>query len=111
MVLYSAAEFPIMANYPGLELKYLWVHRIVVLLRSDPFSHELVAHSVSHGLVEVSLSCYVTVFHQSVVQVPVERSLDRTDVFQLWNIAHRNLLLAIRRTCRSAVVDGSCRHG
>ena len=66
-----------------------------MLLRADPLPHELIAHSVRRGPVEVVGGGDVAVFDDGLVQVAVERRLDSCHVFQLRNVAHGDLLLAI----------------
>ena len=74
---------------------HLRIVLVVVLLRTNPSPHQLVAHGVSRGLVEVVGGGDVAVLDDGLVQVAVERRLDSCHVFQLRNVAHGDLLLAV----------------
>ena len=76
-------------------MAHLWVLGVVMLLRPYPLAHELVAHRVGRGLVEVAGGGDVTVLDDGVVEVAVEGRLDSCHVLQLRDVAHGDLLLAI----------------
>ena len=79
---------------------YLRVLGIVVLLRPNPPSDELVAHRVRCGLVEVVAGGYVAVLHDCLMEVTIERRLDSCHVLQLRDIAHGDLFLSVARALR-----------
>lgn len=82
--------------------RYLGVHGVVVLLRPNPATHQLVANGVRGRLVEIVLGRHVAVLHQRVVEVAVEGALNSIHVLQLWDVPHGDLLLAVAGARRSS---------
>ena len=81
---------------------YLWVFRVVVTLRANPLPDEFITHGVGRGPVEVVGGGHVAVLHDGVVEVAVEGRFHRGYVFQLGDISHGNLLLAVARALGSS---------
>lgn len=59
---------------------HLWVRFVIKLLRSDPSTDQMITHGVRQSEIVVSWSGYISVFHQSKMQVPIESFLDLGDI-------------------------------
>lgn len=71
---------------------YLGVLIIVVLLGSNPARDKVVPHGVGQGKVVVSRSSDISIFHQSVMHMTIERPLHLSHIFYCYNTSHRDLL-------------------
>ena len=73
-------------------IKYLGILLVVILLGANPSSDQMIANGVGQGKEVVSRGGYVSVLHQGVVKVPIERGFDVGDILYLRNTAHADLL-------------------
>jgi hypothetical protein len=87
------------------KIAHLGVLVVVVLLRPDPSRYHLVLNRVRQGEVVVPRGGHIPVFDQSVVEVSVERLLDRVDVVELGDSSDTDLLPSLAVRLRDGHVD------
>ena len=73
-------------------VSYLRINFIVVLLSSHPPADDMIPNCVSKGKKVISRCSNISVFHQSVVEMPVERLFEVCNIFHRCNPADTNLL-------------------
>ena len=70
---------------------HLGVFLIIVLLRSDPSADQLITDSVGESEIIISVRRHISVLHQSVMKVPVKRSLQVSNICNLRYASHTDL--------------------
>jgi len=75
-----------------IRVSYLRVFLVVMLLRPDPSSHQMVAHGVRQCEVVVALRCNISVLNQSKMQMAIKIGLELRYVFNPGETSHGNLL-------------------
>lgn len=71
---------------------YFWIFLIVMLLRADPSSDEVVANRVGKCEIVVASGRHIAVFHQREVEMSVEIDLEVCNIFNSGQPSHGNLL-------------------
>lgn len=71
---------------------YLRVLLVIILLSTNPSRHQVVLDAVCQRKEVIPARGHITIFHQRVVQMPVECFLEIPDVLHVNNPTHRDLL-------------------
>ncbi len=74
---------------------HLGVFLVIVLLRSDPSANQLVTDSVCESEIIISVRRNISVLHQSVMKMPVKRSLQVSNIGNLRYSSHTDLTTPI----------------
>ena len=74
---------------------YLWVFLVVVLLRPDPASHQMVPDSVCQGEEIIPRSSNIAILHQSEMKMLVEGLFYVGHIFYLCNASNADLFAPI----------------